>query len=94
MLNNLMSSIPIGIAVLEFFSKIEAVPDEKLKNAAIEGEFEGKLNKIQQNYVSDILGSDKHILSLIDDIMDISKIEEGNDKGTKFHLTIPLRNEQ
>ena len=37
----------------------------------------GELNEIQEEYLNDVLMSSNHLLSLIDDILDISKIEEG-----------------
>lgn len=43
----------------------------------LEGQFNGKLNDEQMTYVKDIFSSGKHLLSLINDILDLSKIEEG-----------------
>ena len=37
----------------------------------------GTLNEKQAEYVSDIVGSGKHLLSLINDILDLSKVEAG-----------------
>ena len=37
----------------------------------------GKLNEKQAEYVTDVLESGKHLLSLIDDILDLSKVEAG-----------------
>ena len=37
----------------------------------------GKLNEKQADYVNDILESGKHLLSLINDILDLSKVEAG-----------------
>ena len=50
----------------------------------------GELNEKQTEYLNDILDSGKHLLSLIDDILDLSKIEAG-----KLELQIsmvPIRN--
>ncbi|MCL4476615.1 MAG: ATP-binding protein [Nitrospirae bacterium] len=37
----------------------------------------GNLNEKQKEYVDDILGSGKHLLNLINDILDLSKVESG-----------------
>jgi len=41
----------------------------------------GDLNEIQEEYLNDVLTSGKHLLSLINDILDLSKVEAG-----KFEL--------
>ena len=37
----------------------------------------GDLNEVQQEYLNDVLQSSKHLLSLINDILDLSKVESG-----------------
>jgi signal transduction histidine kinase len=50
----------------------------------LQDQYFGKLNEKQSEYISDILESGKHLLALINDILDISKIEAGK---TQLDLT-------
>ena len=54
----------------------------------------GELNDIQEEYLGDVLTSGKHLLSLINDILDLSKIEAGKVEleASPFNLKILLEN--
>ena len=54
----------------------------------------GELNEKQNEYVDDILSSGRHLLSLINDILDLAKIEAGRMdlEITKFDLPSALEN--
>ncbi|MEK6743296.1 MAG: ATP-binding protein [Nitrospirota bacterium] len=43
----------------------------------LQDELFGKLNEKQQEYVKNILGGGEHLLNLIDDILDLAKVESG-----------------
>ncbi len=54
----------------------------------------GEINDIQEEYLNDVLSSSKHLLSLINDILDLSKVEAGKLKleATEIELRILLEN--
>ena len=54
----------------------------------------GELNEKQNEYVDDVLSSGRHLLSLINDILDLSKVEAGRMELelAKFDLTMAIEN--
>jgi signal transduction histidine kinase len=54
----------------------------------------GELNEIQEEYLKDVYSSSTHLLSLINDILDLSKIEAGKIeyRPTKVHIREILTN--
>jgi len=54
----------------------------------------GNLNEMQEEYLKDVLQSSQHLLSLINDILDLSKVEAGKLEleMTNIHLPMLLEN--
>jgi len=55
----------------------------------LQNELYGTLNEKQKSYVNDIFGSGQHLLELINDILDLAKVESG--KMEFLPSTFPLR---
>lgn len=55
----------------------------------LQEQYFGPLNDKQKEYVSDILESGKHLLSLINDILDLSKVEAGKMELERSLVNIP-----
>jgi len=49
----------------------------------------GELNQKQEHYIDNILNSSKHLLSLINDILDLSKIESGKIEMNLEKISLP-----
>lgn len=49
----------------------------------------GELNEKQEHYIDNILNSSKHLLSLINDILDLSKIESGKIEMNIEEISLP-----
>jgi signal transduction histidine kinase len=49
----------------------------------------GELNQKQEHYIDNILNSSKHLLSLINDILDLSKIESGKIEMNVEKISLP-----
>jgi len=54
----------------------------------------GDLNEVQEEYLNDVLDSSRHLLSLINDILDLSKVEAGKQPLTltDVHIQSLLEN--
>ena len=50
----------------------------------------GELNEKQEEYLQDIFGSGKHLLSLINDILDLSKVEAGRMELEVTTFSLPM----
>src|SRR5919202_5828432 len=49
----------------------------------------GDVNEKQEEYVNDILSSGNHLLSLINDVLDLSKVEAGQGEGALAPFLLP-----
>jgi PAS domain S-box-containing protein len=50
----------------------------------------GELNDVQEEYLKDVLQSSNHLLSLINDILDLSKVESGKLELVAAEIRLPL----
>ena len=48
----------------------------------------GDLNEIQEEYLNDVLGSSRHLLALINEILDLSKVEAGKMELTPSEVNL------
>jgi GAF domain-containing protein len=89
-----LAEVPEPIQVTDVRDLAEQIPIRDAFSEVLTDRMFGELNEKQEEYLKDIYASGTHLLSLINDILDLSKIEAGRMELelTDFHLPTALDN--